>query len=78
MDAQSEVQPASPIVDALRHVYHNHLTKILGYAQIAAGAIVVMDPQLVADTLGPNAIRWALVVSGVLTALRGHTSRPAK
>lgn len=55
-------------------LFREHGTKVIGYITVAAGAIAVMDPQLVADTLGPNAVRWALVVTGVLTALRGHTN----
>jgi len=52
-----------------------HATKILGYATAIAGAIAVMDPKLVADTLGPNAVRWALLISGILAIVRGHTNK---
>lgn len=55
-------------------LWREHGTKLLGYLQIIAGAIAVMDQQLVTDTLGPSAIRWALLLTGVLTALRGHTN----
>lgn len=56
-------------------VWRNHGTKILGYVTIVAGSIAVMDPQLVSATLGPNTVRWALLISGVATALRGHTNK---
>lgn len=52
-----------------------HMTKVIGYATAIAGAVAVMDPALVADTLGPNAIRWALLISGVATLARGHTNK---
>jgi hypothetical protein len=65
----------STAVEIVRRIYREHMTKVIGYATVAAGAIAVMDPALVADTLGPNAVRWALVVTGVLTALRGHTNK---
>lgn len=55
-------------------LWRQHGTKILGYASIIAAAIAVMDQQLVTDTLGPHAVRWALLISGILTALRGHTN----
>lgn len=52
-------------------------TKIIGYVTIAAGFIAVVDPALVTSLLGPNAPRWALLVSGLLTAMRGHTNTAA-
>ena len=57
---------------SLRNIWRHHGTKILGYAQVLAGAIAIMDQQLVNDVLGPHALRWALFASGILTALRGH------
>ena len=65
----------SATVTLLRTIYREHLTKVLGYVAAAAGALSVMDPKLVADTLGPGAVRWALLVTGVLAVVRGHTNR---
>lgn len=63
------------IIRRVTSLWRNHGTKILGYITVAAGAVAVMDAQLVAETLGPNAVRWALLISGFATALRGHTSK---
>ena len=62
---------------SLRALWRHHGTKLLGYIQVGAGAITVMDQQLVTDLLGANALRWALLISGVLTAVRGHTNTAA-
>lgn len=67
----AEIQQSNQVLEAVRYVYRNHATKILGYIQIIAGAVAVADPSLV----GPDTIRWAIFVTGVLTALRGHTNR---
>lgn len=55
-------------------LWRNHGTKLLGYLTAIAGAVSVMDPKLVADTLGPHAMQWALLISGVATLARGHTN----
>lgn len=53
-------------------IWRHHGTKILGYATTAAGAIAVMDPELVTHTLGTSVLRWSLLATGILTAIRGH------
>lgn len=58
-------------VDLLRM----HGTKIIGYVAAVAGAVSVMDPKLVAETLGPHATQWALLITGVSAIVRGHTNR---
>jgi hypothetical protein len=71
---------AGPIIirrSILVDLWRNHGTKILGYAAIAVSTVPLMDRQLVLDTLGPNAISWCLLISGVLTAARGHTNTMA-
>lgn len=54
--------------------FKNHATKVIGYLTIAAAFFATADPQLVGDLLGPNFTRWALLISGLLMALRGHTN----
>lgn len=61
-------------VETVVNAWRNHGTKILGYAAIAVSTIPLMDRQLVLDTLGPNAMSWCLLISGVMTAVRGHTN----
>lgn len=62
-------------VAAIVNAWRNHGTKILGYAAIAVSTVPLMDKQLVLDTLGPNAMSWCLLISGILTAVRGHTNK---
>jgi hypothetical protein len=52
-------------------------TKIIGYITVAAGFLAVADPALVDELLGGKWQRWALLISGLLTALRGHTNTAA-
>lgn len=59
----------------LRQVWRNHGTKIIGYVTMAAGAVAVMDPRLVAETLGPHAMQWALLITGLAAVGRGHTNK---
>lgn len=47
-------------------------TKVLGYLTVSLGFIAVADPALIGDTLGGNWQKWALLISGILTAARGH------
>ena len=63
------------VVTLLRKVYRDHLTKVIGYAAAAAGAIAVMDPALVVRTLGPDATEWALLITGFAALVRGHTNK---
>jgi hypothetical protein len=49
-------------------------TKIVGYLTTAAAFFAFADPTLVADLLGGKWQRWALLISGLLTAMRGHQS----
>lgn len=44
----------------------------IGYVATAAGAITLMDKALVARTLGPAAMDWALLLAGVLGVFTGH------
>jgi hypothetical protein len=64
-------------MNAIAEFFRQNGTKIIGYVTIAAGFIAVADPALVSSLLGPNATRWALLVSGLLTAIRGHTNTAA-
>lgn len=66
---------ASDAIARMSELVRLHMTKIIGYTTAIAGAVAVMDPALVADTLGPDAIRWALLISGVATLARGHTNK---
>jgi hypothetical protein len=52
-------------------------TKVIGYLTVAAGFIAMADPVLIDDLLGGKWQRWALLISGMLTALRGHTNTAA-
>ncbi len=54
-----------------------HATKYIGYIAAVAGAITLMDKELVIRTLGPNAPDWALLITGGLAIFRGH-QRTAK
>ena len=63
------------VVAAVVNAWRNHGTKILGYAAIAVSTVPLMDKQLVLETLGPNAMSWCLLISGILTAVRGHTNK---
>lgn len=51
---------------------NNHGTKVIGYITIAAGFLATADPALVGELLGERWQRWALLIAGLLTALRGH------
>lgn len=51
--------------------WNEHGTKLLGLLQLAAGAVMGIDPTLLTTLLGP---RWAaavLIVTGLLTVRRG-------
>lgn len=45
---------------------------VIGYVATAAGAVTLMDKALVARTLGPAAMDWALLLAGVLGVFTGH------
>ncbi len=47
-------------------------TKIIGYVAMGAGFIATADPALIDDLLGAKWQRWALLIVGLLTAVRGH------
>lgn len=47
-------------------------TKVIGYTTIALGFIATADKELVTGLLGESFPRWALLLTGLLTALRGH------
>lgn len=47
---------------------------LIGYIGSTAGAIALMDHDLVMRTLGPDAASWALLIAGVLGVLHGHTT----
>lgn len=59
----------------IRRWWRLHGTKIIGYVTVALAFLATADQELVGDLLGPNFPRWALLVSGLLTALRGHTNK---
>lgn len=60
-------------------VIWQHRTKILGYLQVAIGALAVADAGMVAEALGKDGLRWVMLTNGVLTAIVGHyNSRRAK
>jgi hypothetical protein len=59
-------------MEKLIELLSQHGTKIVGYVTVALGFIAVADPALIGDTLGGNWQKWALLISGVLTAVRGH------
>lgn len=49
----------------------NHLTKVIGVATTAVATVAITDPALIAATLGPKGVSWAMLLSGIATALRG-------
>ncbi len=59
-------------MEAFLQFLKDHGTKIIGYITVGLGFIAVADPALIGDTLGGNWQKWALLISGVLTAVRGH------
>lgn len=63
------------ITRGIREIWANHGTKVIGYVTMGAGAIAVMDPHLVTETFGPHAMQWALVITGISAAVRGHTNK---
>lgn len=56
----------------LLKLLNDHGTKIIGYIAAIAGAIAVADKELVARTLGPDVVDWALLITGILALARGH------
>lgn len=54
--------------------WREHGTKLLGLLQVTAGALATMDQQMIADLLGPNAMRWIIMATGILTAWRGFVN----
>lgn len=65
-------------MDKLLEFLSNNATKLVGYITVALGFIAVADPALIGDTLGGNWQKWALLISGILTAVRGHQSTAAE
>lgn len=59
-------------MNQLIELLKQHATKIVGYLTTAAAFLAFADPKLVEELLGAKWQRWALLVSGLLTALRGH------
>lgn len=55
------------IIDLWTH----HGTKLLGFAQVTAGALAIADPALIGPVFGENGVRYILLASGLLTAWRG-------
>jgi hypothetical protein len=56
----------------MKDFLENHATKIIGYITIAAGFLATADPALVGELLGDKWQKWALLIAGMLTAMRGH------
>lgn len=52
-------------------------TKLIGYATTLAAFFAFADPTLVTELLGGKWQRWALLIAGALTAIRGHTNTAA-
>jgi hypothetical protein len=61
-------------MDKLIELLSNHGTKFIGYFAMIAAGIAIADKDLVIRTLGPTASDWALLITGVLAAVRGHQS----
>jgi hypothetical protein len=72
---RGESEERSGMIPAVIGALRMHATEILGYVAAAAGAVAVMDPVLVAATLGPHAAQWALLITGVLAIVRGRTNK---
>jgi hypothetical protein len=64
-------------MNALIEFFRANGTKVIGYITTAAAFFAFADPTLINDLLGGKWQRWALLVSGLLTALRGHTNTAA-
>lgn len=47
-------------------------TKVLGYTQVLIAFLATADQALVTAVIGPNGLKWLLLISGGLAALIGH------
>lgn len=65
-------------MEKLLGLIEKHGTKIIGYVTQAAAFIAIADANLVADTLGPKATAWALLITGILVSARGHQATRAE
>lgn len=45
----------------------NHGTKVLGFLSTTLGVLAIADPSII----GPEATKWILLASGLVTAWRG-------
>ncbi len=59
-------------MEHLARLIEKHGTKIIGYIAAIAGFVAVADKDLIARTLGPHAVDWALLITGILALARGH------
>lgn len=50
----------------MKAIWKNHGTKILGFSQVTVGVLAVAD-----GIFSPEAMKWVLLSSGLLTAWRG-------
>ena len=64
-------------MNVLAEFFRANGTKILGYAVSAIAALAFMDATLVTELLGQRGYRWILLISGVITIIRGHTNTAA-
>lgn len=60
----------------MKSFFSKHTTKTIGAVTTAVAAVAVADPALMAQTLGPKGIAWAMLLSGIATAVRGIQNTP--